>query len=95
MTSMMADLGDLCGSPTAPESFMNDHEQNSMVIRTFTEALQVCDPNPITHEPFILQFVYSLMLNLSNSTYELIGTVSSIVSQHLQEDSTCFVKRPC
>src|SRR5260370_37057249 len=31
--------------------FMNDHEQNSMGIRTFTEALQVCDPNPITHEP--------------------------------------------
>ena len=51
MTSTMADLGDLHGSPTVPESFMNNHEQNSMGIRSFTEALQVCDPNPIALEP--------------------------------------------
>ena len=50
MTSTMADLSDLCQNPTAPES-MNDHEQNSTGIRTFTEALQVCNPNPVAHEP--------------------------------------------
>ena len=53
MTTTMADLCDLCQSPTAPGSSTSNHEPNTMGISTLAKALQVCNADPInvTQEP--------------------------------------------